>query len=82
MMQTGLCIDKAHFSLFGSGKTKNCHIRTRENLHALVEKSLHDLKLTVWCSFKASSVIEFVFLREKSGNRFQTVTVKGDGYGF
>lgn len=62
MLQTGLCVDNAHFSLCGSVKTKNCHIRTKENLHGLVEKSLHDLKLTLWCSFKASSATEIFFL--------------------
>lgn len=57
-MQAYLCIEKAHFSLCGYMKTKNCRICTRENLHALVKQFLHDLRLTVWCSFKDSSVIE------------------------
>lgn len=56
-----LWTDESHFSL--SVNTQNCRIWAREKIHSIVEKLLHNIKLTVWCGFYFIHHRSF-FLRE------------------
>lgn len=70
--------DEAHFYLSGQVNRWNCRIWTPENPHAIVEKPLHDKKLTVWIGFTAEFLIgPYFFIDDETG---QTTTVNGDRY--
>lgn len=60
-----LWTDEANFSLRKSVNMQNCCIWEKENSHALMEKPLHDLRVTVWCRFTASFIITPVKLGSK-----------------
>lgn len=69
--------DEAHFWLNGFVNKQNCRIWSNENPHAILEKPLHPLKVTVWCGIHAGGVIGPYFFRNEQG---QHVTVNGERY--
>lgn len=71
---------KTHFSVPWSVDTHNCCIHAKENPHALIEKSLRDLKVIEWYSFTTSFIIGLFIFKEISNGRLQIVSVTGGRY--
>lgn len=67
-----------HFSLSGSVNTQKCSMWAIEKPYARVEKLHHDLKVTVWCWFPASFVIDHFFFEKIYWDTFQKVSLIGE----
>ncbi|GFV89762.1 DUF4817 domain-containing protein [Trichonephila clavipes] len=52
-----LWTDRAHFSLHGDVKKRNCHIWATSNPREYTQKPLHSTKVTAWCGFTGSFII-------------------------
>lgn len=72
-----LWTDEAHFYLSGQVNKRNCQIWSAENPRAILQKPLHDQKLTVWIGFTAEYLIGPYFFVDDRG---RAVSVNGDRY--
>ena len=69
--------DEAHFDLGGYVTKRNCRIWSTENLHAYIENPIYSKRVTVWCGFWSTGLIEPLFFDNGQG---ETVTVNSDRY--
>ncbi|GFT29463.1 uncharacterized protein TNCV_2116661 [Trichonephila clavipes] len=71
-----LWTDEAHFSLHGEVNNHNCRIWATSNPREYTQKPLHSPKVTAWCGFKGSFIIEpFFFETQCPVNEWITETV-------
>ena len=59
-----LWIDEAHFSLHGTVNIHKCRIWEKKNPHACREDPLHNLHVTVWCSFMSDIIVDSFFFEK------------------
>lgn len=69
--------DEAHFHLNGFVNKQNCRFWGSNNPRQLHQKSLHPIRVTVWCAIKAERIIGPYFYEDDHG---AAVTVDGEHY--
>ncbi|GFY25112.1 uncharacterized protein TNCV_2693031 [Trichonephila clavipes] len=72
-----LWTDEAHFHLDGSVNTHNCRIWETDNPHSPLQVPLHSPKVTVWCEFSASFILDPYFFEELGAGGPVTCSITG-----
>ena len=69
--------DEAHLELDGCVNTQNCRIWAAERPDVVMEKPLHNQKVTAWCALSAKGIIGTFWFQQQDGS---AVTITKERY--